>query len=694
MTAVEPGKPRRVYIRASVELVKYGYTPMCAGCSAARDGKPPASHTETCRARIEEEMKKEDAEKERLEKAQQRKEVFDAQPGSKKRRVPLTFDISDEAMTQVDGGAASSHFGSDAAAGGGRQKRKAEEPSDDPRLPDEEAPDSGGAASSSLGAQQAQGEVKDAAMGADSAEVMGSLEDDWHRRRVASWLCALSAVHVSEVFNPGRFTRHCNRYGLTPGHAFDLTLCDPDDGQPWDMNVPDKRVKAHWIIEKEEPWLLIGSPMCKAFSKLMALNWSRMDPEQAKVLIKECVDHLKWSFQLYEMQRRRGKFFLHEQPWGAWSWHFDFVQELMQKPDVLYVKGAQCPFGQWSVDMEGWGLVEKETGWLTNSQSIADKVGVPCSNKVPGAVKHRHVHLVGGRASATEVYPKKLVWSILEGLVEQLRILGVLEDGAIGPVMEEMPALQSQDAPEDWQWTSEDGVFIDDVTGHELDPVLVRAARAGEIDYIYKQQVYVKVPYETAMERTGSPPFKVRWVDINKGDVINPKYRSRLVVQEYRWHEHRDDVFAATPPLEALKFMLALMVTKLPEDEPDDDIVLIFMDVSRAHFHSPSRREVYVELCDEDNSPGQCARLEKSMYGTRDAASNWEQFYSNSMKEGGMVAGQYSPCLFRHDKLNVRTWVHGDDFVGRAPRKQARWLEQHLMQRMDIRVTGILGFGP
>ena len=73
-------------------------------------------------------MKKEDAEKERLEKAQQRKEEFDAQPGSKRRRVPLTFDISDEAMTQVDGGAASSHFGSDAAAGGGRQKRKAEEP--------------------------------------------------------------------------------------------------------------------------------------------------------------------------------------------------------------------------------------------------------------------------------------------------------------------------------------------------------------------------------------------------------------------------------------------------------------------------------------------------------------------------------------------------------------------------------------
>ena len=152
--------------------------------------------------------------------------------------------------------------------------------------------------SSSSGAQQAQGEVKDAATGADSAEVMGSLEDDWHRRRVASWLCALSAVHVSEVFNPGRFTRHCNRYGLTPGHAFDLTLCDPDDGQPWDMNVPGKRVKAYWIIEQEEPWLLIGSPMCKAFSKLMALNWSRMDPEQAKALIKECVDHLKWSFQL------------------------------------------------------------------------------------------------------------------------------------------------------------------------------------------------------------------------------------------------------------------------------------------------------------------------------------------------------------------------------------------------------------
>eukprot|EP00972_Heterocapsa_arctica_P075901 11193955-Heterocapsa_arctica.AAC.1 len=87
------------------------------------------------------------------------------------------------------------------------------------------------------------------------------------------------------------------------------------------------------------------------------------------------------------------------------------------------------------------------------------------------------------------------------------------------------------------------------------------------------------------------------------------------------------------------------------------------MDVSRAHFHSPARREVYVELPPEDGIPGQCALLLKPMYGTRDAAWNWEQFYSAGMKDGGSESGKYSPCLFHDKDKNIRTWIHGDDFA-------------------------------
>ena len=49
--------------------------------------------------------------------------------------------------------------------------------------------------------------------------------------------------------------------------------------------------------------------------------------------------------------------------------------------------------------------------------------------------------------------------------------------------------------------------------------------------------------------------FGTRWVDIHKGDVHKPFYRSRLVVQEYR-READWSLFTATSPLEALRSLL------------------------------------------------------------------------------------------------------------------------------------------
>ena len=48
----EPIKPRRVYIRSSVDLTRYGYTSGCVGCEAAMIQVPSRDHTDQCRARI------------------------------------------------------------------------------------------------------------------------------------------------------------------------------------------------------------------------------------------------------------------------------------------------------------------------------------------------------------------------------------------------------------------------------------------------------------------------------------------------------------------------------------------------------------------------------------------------------------------------------------------------------------------
>ncbi len=47
--------------------------------------------------------------------------------------------------------------------------------------------------------------------------------------------------------------------------SLDLTGCD-EQGKPWDFNLKEQRDKAEKILDEQRPLLLIGTPMCTAFS--------------------------------------------------------------------------------------------------------------------------------------------------------------------------------------------------------------------------------------------------------------------------------------------------------------------------------------------------------------------------------------------------------------------------------------------
>ena len=62
------------------------------------------------------------------------------------------------------------------------------------------------------------------------------------------------------------------------------------------------------------------------------------------------------------------------------------------------------------------------------------------------------------------------------------------------------------------------------------------------------------------------------------------------------------------------------------------------VDVSRAYFHAKAQRPVLVKLPTEDCSgkdKGKIGLLKKSMYATRDAASNWERDWQGHLKNWG-----------------------------------------------------------
>ena len=91
----------------------------------------------------------------------------------------------------------------------------------------------------------------------------------------------------------------------------------------------------------------------------------------------------------------------------------------------------------------------------------------------------------------------------------------------------------------------------------------------------------------------------------------------------------RPDLYAGTPPPEALKAIIPITASHSPE------FSLMHVDVSRAYFHAKAQRLVLVKLPAEDRSEkdkGEIGLLKRSMYGTRDAASNWERDWQGHLE--------------------------------------------------------------
>ena len=129
---------------------------------------------------------------------------------------------------------------------------------------------------------------------------------------------------------------------------------------------------------------------------------------------------------------------------------------------------------------------------------------------------------------------------------------------------------------------------------------------------------------------TGKTPIKTGWVDTNKGTEKMPNHRSRWVAKEYKGKKSLSDLFAAAPPLEALRLLLSYGASS---GRHDTNIMVV--DIRRAYFYAPARRDVFVEICPEDWEQGdenRCAKLNGSLYGTQDAARNWDGEISDFMK--------------------------------------------------------------
>ncbi|CAK9105213.1 unnamed protein product [Durusdinium trenchii] len=614
-------EPRGIYILRDIELEEYGYTPGCDGCEAAKLGLSHKQHSSACKQRIREAMLQTEEGRDKVERMERRAERFmvkfkEQQNEAEARKRKLSMDEPPEAKVPK---------GADGAL--------VEEVSGQEGIPD-----------------------------------------------------------IEFIEEP-------------PGTAVGLL---EDEGMGEEHGVEEQ---------------------AQGLNQRFADTWGNVQK------LAEAKEHLAFCCELYRKQMSRKKYFLREHPFLATSWNEDPMHRLLEELDTVYkVRGDMCQFGMQAEDEHGTGAVKKPSGFTTNSECIAEQLNVLCknvnnelkvwkrvgfnANKLQSLKKggpawkqvvrrvtmdlntnevlqdlqdfqqatrwqlhgqphdiattfyykddnsqwHRRVQLIGGKAKQAEIYPDGLLQRILKGLKRQMQKKSPLSSLVFGPVNEEPYFDQTVLDQEDWT------TFIDEVSGKALETSKVRAARAEEIDYATRYNVWRLVPTQEAWDVTGAGPIGSRWIDINKGDAEHPNYRSRLVIQEVR-HSGVEAIFAATPPLESIRVLLSL------QRSGKQGYKVMFTDIRRAHWTAKIERTVYVRLPPEAAEEGYCGRLNKAMYGCRDAARQWEIEITDFFTSQGFTPGLGSPVLYFHSVRDIKISVHGDDVTSLGRKDDLLWLE-------------------
>ena len=168
-------------------------------------------------------------------------------------------------------------------------------------------------------------------------------------------------------------------------------------------------------------------------------------------------------------------------------------------------------------------------------------------------------------------------------------------------------------------------------------------------------------------------------VEIDKGQPGKPNVRARWVAKEHKTHA-RPLLYASTPPLEALNVVLSQVATGKRGGK-----VVAQADERRAYFDAPSRRRVFVELPPEDYQAGDahmCGLLQYSLYGTRDAAQNWEEEIASTLSDLKLTRRIAYPCVW--------PTVHGDDITIGGERSAVERLIKMKSRKCEIKkqVTG------
>ena len=151
----------------------------------------------------------------------------------------------------------------------------------------------------------------------------------------------------------------------------------------------------------------------------------------------------------------------------------------------------------------------------------------------------------------------------------------------------------------------------------------------------------------------------VRWVDTLKGG----KARCRLVCQDLNNDNHRtDEMSAPTPPLVATRWLCSCAARQGAGGLGPKTLMAI--DFSKAFLYGDMKRQVYIELPDEDSrkyTSDVVGLLNKSMYGLRDAPQIWQGVVRSMLESRGFKPLIGTQCMYVRPQSGIVIVAHVDD---------------------------------
>lgn len=138
------------------------------------------------------------------------------------------------------------------------------------------------------------------------------------------------------------------------------------------------------------------------------------------------------------------------------------------------------------------------------------------------------------------------------------------------------------------------------------------------------------------------------------------------------------------PPIEALMLVISSIAIRITSQE----LGLTLMDVSRAFYCAPVQHRIYVDIREEaiESEAGRnaCANFKTSMYGTK------AYMVRNTMTKSGFRAVRSSPTVFFQKARDLRSMVHGGNFVVVGPLEQFTRLRNQVEGELEITAMIIL----